>query len=395
MAGVLCGRVRSLLADAVAGRPLPEGDDVWTTLVEHGAVQGTPREPQVTPVGRHVLSELEVRAYRTDALPLDTVASQLTRVISDLDVVAKTAEYFLGNLGPVAPAEALPLLRPVAVGLANRRGTPEELAEEFRNVWGSVEVMGGDSRDRLLAAELLNASRAPMDTLYAPLMSTTQRIRERFGPAGAAVAPAALLHLHPGPSGDPAFEAFVALRASGLSAEEAGLLAGLLPSAAETIARRQPYLAALQSLGVSAESSRVPASYLTALGADASRHAGRIRELGLLLRGRLPDPTSAATFLSSLDWLEPAELMNWVDKATEIARVRRLAPTDPELLTLGIALVHGLPASEFIDGNGRPAEPNPLRVSAGLLGIHAWIYRPLLARSRESAAGPAPAPARG
>ncbi len=345
-------------------------------------------------MGRHVLAELEVRAYRTDPLPLDAVASQLTRVLADLDEVAKTAEYFLGNLGPVTPSEALPLLRPVAIGLANRRETPEELAEEFRNVWGSVEVMGGDSRDRLLAAELLNASGVAMDQLYAPLMSTTEKIRERFGPTGAAVAPAALLLLHPPASGEPPFDTFVALRGAGLSPEEAGLLAGLTGSAEETIARRRPFLTALESVGLSPESARIPASYLAALEVDPARHAGRVRELTALLKGRLPDATSAATFLSSIEWLEPAELMNWVDKALEIARVRRLAPTDPELLTLGIALVHGLPPGEFTDGNGRPAEGGTRRMSAGLLGIHAWIYRPLLARHREGVPGASPAAAR-
>ncbi|HKV90790.1 MAG TPA: hypothetical protein VJQ43_06315, partial [Thermoplasmata archaeon] len=158
------GAVRTYLSSLASGRPDSRAPpEVWESLVRNGAVEGSPDSPTLTDVGRHVLSELEVRASRTDPLPLDSVAQQLNRVGADLENVAKSASYFLAELGPVVPIEALPLLRMVAVGLANRRETPEEIAEAFRNIWGSVEVMGGDARDRLLAAELLDAEGASIE----------------------------------------------------------------------------------------------------------------------------------------------------------------------------------------------------------------------------------------
>ena len=385
MPGVTCGRVRAVLSDVVAGRPVSADDSAWSTLSGHGALLGSPSSPEITPVGRHVLAELEVRAGRIDGLTLDAVAEQLSRIGADLDQVARTAEYFLADLGPVTPPDALPLLRPVALGLANRRETPEELAEGFRNVWGGVEVMGGDARDRLLAAELLNASDAKMETLYAPLMTTTTKIREKLGPSSPAVAAAALLHLHPDRNGDPALAAFATLRGGGLSAEEAGLLASLTDSPAETLARREKAATALSSAaGGSPAHGRVAASFLVALGSDAPPQTERVRELASLLKGRLPDPLVGATLLSSIDWLEPREIANWVEKAIDVVRLRRLAPTDPELTALAIGIVHGLPRSAF-NGDPSRASTHPRATSAGVLAIHAWVYRPLISRAAPDA----------
>ncbi|HYK92662.1 MAG TPA: hypothetical protein VEY07_01295 [Thermoplasmata archaeon] len=376
-----------------SGRSLTPDDPTWGVLEAHGALAGSASAPQITAVGRHVLAELEVRSPRTDGLTLDAVANQLARVAGDLDQVARTAEYFLAELGPVAPPDVLPLLRPVALGLANRRETPEELAAEFRNVWGSVEVMGGSSRDRLLAAELLTASDAKMETMYSGLMSTTTALREKYGAGTPAVASAALLHIHPGPSGEPSLEAFHSLRAGGLGFEEAALLAGLPDAPAAIMAQRQQ-----TATLVAAATGSTPAqaghagSLLAAFGADPSRHVERVRQLGESMRGRLPEIPTAAALLSSIEWLDPPEISNWVEQAIGFVRLRRVAPTDPELAVLGIASVRGLPRSEF-DGAATEAGARQARAaSAEILAIHAWMYRPLVASSSgDTARSAAPA----
>lgn len=386
MAEVTCGQVRELLSSIEAGRAGSPTDPAWAALSDHGAVEGSPTDPRLTAVGHHVLAELTVRASRTDPLTLDSFAAQLTRVLGDLDQVAKTAEYFLAELGPVTPPEAVPLLRPVAVGLANRRETPEELAEEFRNAWGSVEVIGGDARDRLLAAELLNASDLPMESSYSKLMSTTMRIREVHGERESAVAAAAILLLH-SPDTDPlSLAGFTELRRSGLPAEEAALLATLSPDAATTLDRQRTMRARLVAAGLPEASTSFAASFLTLRGADVGAHVERIRALVPGLTPHLPDPVTPAAILSAIDWLEPSELLDWVWKAREVAHRRTLAPTDSELTALGLALVHGLPRGEFSTEGG--VAPSPLAVTAGLVALHAWLYRPL-ARANSSIGSPA------
>jgi hypothetical protein len=394
VADTTCGRVRAVLADAIAGHPVDAGDPAWSSLVGHGAVGGTPERPSITDVGRHVLKELEVRASRTDPLPLETVAGELGRVAGDLDAVAKTAEYFLAELGPVTPPEAVPLLRPVAVELANRRETPEELAAEFRNVWGSVEVMGGDARDRLLAAELLTASDASMEAVYAPLMSTTIRLREEYGTRDDAVVSATLLQLYPDASGAPALASFATLRSAGCSAAEAGLLASLGPSAVGTLAQRETVGRALSAAGVRAADTPRAASFLLAAGATPEGVTSRTVELRRLLGERAAGGgVTPLAVLSSIEWLEPAEIANWVEKATAFARARQLAPTPAELDALGVALVHGLPRSEFLGGppdtSGGPGSSRAR--SAAILALHAWVYRSLVRGAAREPAGIAPA----
>ena len=377
MAPALSGPVREYLSSLRAGTAASASPEVWESLVRHGAVSGTPESPRLPAVGEHVLAELEIRAYRTDALPLEVVAGQLDRVLRDLDQVAKTAEYFLAELGPVTPPEALPFLRPVAVGLANRRETPEELAEEFRNSWGAVEVMDGTASDRLLAAEILNASSANIETLYAPMMTTVAKIREKMGSGPSAVSVAAILHVHPGADGRPSLENYYALRRTLTSDEAAALLARTFPDPATAIARHQEVARGLLSAGFpDGTDLRHAAAYLAGASTDLARFLPRLRPLAEGLHARLERSLTPAVVLGDIDALQPGELLNWWAKAVDIASARKLAPTPAEIGALALALVHGLPHGEFTTA---PSEGYTTTLSVrALVALHAWIYRPLV-----------------
>jgi hypothetical protein len=382
---VTCGQVRAYLSGLVNGRPVVPDPGVWDSLLAHGAVSGSASAPQATAVGRHVLTELEIRSSRVDSLSLDVVAGQLSRVLEDLDHVARTAEYFLAELGPLTPPEAIALLRPVAVALANRRETPEELAQEFRNTWGSVEVMGGYAADRLLAAELLTAASAPMEKIYAPLMTTATLVRQAVGDQTPAVATAAILHLWPLRTEPVDLAPYLALRAPTGSEQGAALLAG--SGGAGSVGLRDRHLAALGGPAGSKD-HQLAATYLATVGADPTRSAPRVAEIARGLAATLPHPITAAAVLSDLDTLSPAEVLNWVEKATDIVRNHTLAPTPAELTALAAALVHGLPRHEFDERLGTgPDEAVPI---PALVALYSWVYRPLVLERSATPAVAAP-----
>ncbi|HZY70220.1 MAG TPA: hypothetical protein VFF67_04480 [Thermoplasmata archaeon] len=388
MRDVLCGEVRAYLDSARSGHPDAPDPDVWKALESHGAVSGSPGAPQLTAIGEHVLSELNVIGYRADAQSLTAVSEGMGRLLTELDSVAKTAEYFLAELGPVAPVDALPLLRPVAIGLANRRETPEQLAEEFRNVWGSVEVMGGDPRDRLLAAELLNAAEARIDRIYAPIMNTVQRIRESQGERGSAVTAGTLLLLTAPADGRPRLDAFHRLRSAIPNDEAAAMLTGVNADTGIVLSLAEGFR---QGLGATSSSdATLAASYLATVRADPAQDIARTREIGAALAARFPQPLTPAAMLAVRTSLAAHEIAHWVAKATEIARVRKLAPTESELSALGLGLVCGLPASAFDFAAGAVADAGSpesrVRLLASTVALHAWVYRPLIA------AGSSPAP---
>jgi len=370
------GEVRRYLAGLASGTPGTLDATSFQTLLTRGAVAGTLAAPTLTPVGKHVLAELEVRAYRADAMSLDAVADQLTRVLNDLDNVAKTAEYFLAELGPVTPPEALPMLRPVAVGLANRRETPEELAEEFRNIWGSVEVMGGDPRDRLLAAALLHAAGADMQRIYSPMMATSITVREAVGPKAPAVTVAALLHLNRDAADPPPYEAYLKLRRSTRTEEGAAMLASSGRPVDELLVTRAGILTSLSAGRAPSGDEQVAAGYLTIAGANAQVHLPRVAELTKSLGTRFTAPIVAASVLGMLDWISPAELVNWLDKASDLARSRKLAPTPGELAALGLTIVLGLPPSEFATSSA--TQIAPLLRLANVVAVNAWVYGELV-----------------
>ncbi len=371
-----CGQVRRYLSDLAQGRTGQVDPTTWQTLLNRGAVTDASGAPAITTAGRHVLAELDVRASRTDDLSLDAVADQLSRVLVDLDGVAKTAEYFLAELGPVTPAEALPLLRPVAVELANRRGSPEELAEEFRGYWGSVEVMGGDPRDRLLAAALLQAAGATMEKVYSPMMTTVLNVRETAGARAPAVTIAALLHVSARPDGPIPYESYLSLRKLARTEEGAAMLAATGQGPTAILARRQALLDGLARGGAPTGDDQVAAGYLAVCGADPSTRLERVREARQLLGNRFPSPSVAAALVANADWVRPAELVNWLDKATEIARRRTLAPSTRELSALGMAMVLGLPPSALVGPGARPVPP--LEHLANLVAVNAWVYGELV-----------------
>jgi hypothetical protein len=370
-----CGDIRTYLASIASGTaPREPPAELWQTLTQHGAVHGIPSTPGLTDVGRHVLRELQVRASRTDRLPLDVVAEQLSRIGGDLETVAKSASYFLAELGPVVPVEAVPLLRIVAVALANRRETPDEIAEEFRNAWGSVEVMGGNPRDRLLAAELLNAESAPITELYATMMKTMERVRAQGGDHASAVTVATILHLAVAADKPPALDAFFSLRANAMGDEAAALLAATGRPPAESIALRDQWVAKLP--GLTPVDARLAATYLASEPATRSDVGSRIATLAPLLAPRYARPGVASALLAMTAPVEAAELIDWLDKSEALASSRKLAPTPGELHALALALVHGLPAREFVatEVDATPYEPS----TASLVALHAWLYRPLV-----------------
>jgi hypothetical protein len=386
--------VHSYLAGLAAGSPSPPDPDVWQSMVSHGAVTGPSSRPELTPVGQHVLDELSILGYRTGGLSLTMVSERLGRLLSDMDGVAKTAEYFLAELGPVAPAEALPLLRPVAIDLANRREPPEDLAVEFRNTWGSVEVLGGDPRDRLVAGQLLHDSEVAVEKVYAPLMNTINRVREIAGPNSSASTIATLLHLIPTAGSPPALEAFVTWRnATRASDEAAALLAGVFPEVGPALARREAVRQLLDPSGKSSD-AMLAASLLTAVRPNPEEKAARCLELGRALGSRFAQPLTPASLLALRSTLEPVELVHWVDSAAAYAKARQLAPTAAELNALGLALVFGVPRDHLeFDPAMAATAPVVSRAErmAATVALTAWIYRPLTSPAPAKSSPPAAA----
>jgi hypothetical protein len=356
----------------------------WDELASKQAVSGTPDRPAITPVGEHVLRELSIRAYRCDAWPLDRLAEEESRILADLDATARNAEYFLQDLGPITPVPAVPYLRIVSTGLANRRETPEDLAERFRNVWGMVEVMAGDPRDQLLGVELLTASSALMSEVYAPMVATVEQLRAQG--AARAIAAAAILHLAGFSSGAPSVDRWRAARALAPTDESAALLATVLADPGQKAAFEGFRAEFAKDGDVGGKLSA--AIYLASQGVAPSGNVDRIRETARLVSGRTRRPLLSAALLAAQHPLAPEELVDWIDKAAEIARARQLATHDEEFFALGLALIEGLPVRSF-GGSGPEAEgePSALATAATMLALHAWIYRPIL----EPAIGTEPA----
>lgn len=373
MSSITCQEARTLLQAASTGSPVVPGA-AWNELSGRRAVEGSADHPALTAIGRHVLDELDMRAYRCDAWPLDRLADELTRVLGDLERTAKDAQYFMSDLGPITPADAVPYLRIVSVGLANRRETPEDLAERFRQVWGMLEVMGGDARDRLVGTEILVAASASMSQLYAPMMTTVETLRS-LG-ASRAVAAAAILHLENPEGRSPAIERWKTARAAVPTDEAAALLATVMgdPEQHRDFDAFRAMLAKEANMG----GKNSAAIYLASQSVDPSAGIDRVLETARLLANRTRRPLLSAALLTAEHPLSPAEIGDWVQKAADAAARCQLASQPEEFLALGIALVEGLPRSTFGADPEAQSATNLLADAATLLALHAWVYRPIL-----------------
>jgi hypothetical protein len=378
MSDLTAGDVRSYLSTIASGQSTLPPSSAFGELASRGAVTGSPGAPLLTDVGRHVLKELELRAYRVDRMPLDEVAARIGSTLAAIDATAKNAEYLLSEIGPLTPASTLPYLRVSAAGLASRRMQPEEVAEEFRNTWGMMEVLSGDPRDRLLTAELLARSEIPPSRLYAPLTQTIERLQDPQVAVARPVVVASILHLYPTPSPTPRLEEWPKWRSVVRSEEAAALLAGRgAPTLVETVHDLER---SLRSAGAAADDAERAAVYLALETSRPAEDLPRILDLAKGLTGRLPTPFLAAGLLASRHRLSAAELLDWVDKSVVIARARQLAPTEPELVAIAVALVHGVPPEEFQEapGAGTPGEEEGADLRLTIVTLHAWVYRAIL-----------------
>jgi hypothetical protein len=381
VAPVTAGDVRQYLSEVERGS-IPQGSPELRQLIEgQRAVTLPPAPPGLTDIGRHVLSELGVRSDRTDPLPVDQVAGELSSVALELDAVAKSAEYFLAELGALTPAEAAPFLRVVAAGLANRRETPEELAERFRNVWGMVEVMGGDARDRLLAAELLAASPEVATRVYPNIVQTSNRLREEYGASKSTVGLSAILHLLPSPTPEAPVAEWMRHREEVAAEEASAWVAGLVQRDAGAWDRFRAFRARLLEPDPKARGSALAAAQLTELGPAGARTLEKVPALARALGDEFPLPLLSAALLLARQPLSAGELLDWLHKAQRIAEQRQLAPTPAEIAVLAVALVHGLPPHRWAGRTSAEAGGMPIST---LLVLHAGLYRSVFA-SRPSA----------
>jgi hypothetical protein len=378
-----CGKLRSYLESVKEGRAPEPDPELWRALHDRGAINGDPVRPRLTPIGEHTLRELALRAYRVDRLPVSAVEEELTRTLQEMDQIAQNTEYFLSELGPITPNEALPLLRPVAVSLANRRRAPEDLAEAFRQVWGSMEVMGGNSYDRLLAAELLCASAIPLDRIYAQVVDLSERLKEVLGPRGPSNTCATILTVgHPeDPMG--AYRAFLALRSETPTDEAAALLAAA-GNVAERMKTRRAHFEMLKGLSKDRLDAELAATFLALADLPAGGIEVPIQELARTMARHFRNALTPSAILAARSTLSPDELSDWLTKATTMVQARQLAPTQPELDALALFLVHGLHQTAFLTEESAETKSAEALLPestdlATMVALHAWIYRPLVA----------------
>ena len=373
---VSAGQVREFLAQLSAGGSPPAPAPLWDALSSQGAISGTADRPELTAVGRQVLRELEVRAYRLDHETLDRASEEVGNGIAALAAMSETAEYFLSELGPVPPVEVVPLMRLAAAHLAVRHESPEDLVAEFTNGWGEAEVLGGSPADRLHAAEILTGSDVPQGEIYASMMVTGDALREAG--CAAPVATAAILHLFPETQHDPPLERWTAVRKGVPSDEGAALLAGF-PDLDATLGRWQGYLTAIG--GTNGPDENRTAIYLTAVrGSVDPTLVAAIRAAAPMFAPSFASPLLAAAVALSHLGLSPEETYDWHQKAVQQARGHQLAPDGPELEALGLALLEGLDTGSFA---GRPSTGGSAisEAAEGVLArtaVHAWIYRHLV-----------------
>lgn len=362
-----CGRVRVFLASLARGSPDGPDSVVWEALASRHAIGGSRDRPAMTPESTRVLHELEVRADRVDGLPLDAVAEELGAGIASMDAVAERAEYFIAELGPVPPVEVLPFLRVVAASLAGRPEPADDLVEEFKNAWGSMEVLGGTPDDRLLGAELIAASGIDQGSFYSPLMNVVDRLRAEGCPTP--VSTGVLLELRPASSNGAGIDQWVAARRRTGSDQAASLLA--VASAPDRAI--DAWTAWTQALGPGAAGRPRAAAYLAGLGLPTPDLVARVRAMADRWAPRFRDAALAAAVAAPLLPYSSTEAADWLDKSVAIATARQLAPASGELAVIGLALLRGakLPG----------VRPMVLTEAGGDLGLaahtalHAGLFR--------------------
>lgn len=379
-----CRKVRTYLESVVGGNAAAPDPQLWRELTSRGVVDGDPVHPRITPTGKHTLRELQVRAYRVDPLPVSAVEAELVRTLEEFDGVARSTEYFLSELGPITPNEALPLLRPLAVGLANRRAAPEDVAEAFRQIWGMVEVLGGSSIDRLLAAEIICAFPGSLDKTYARVVNLADRLRDRLGVHGAVNASAAILAVGSSDDSVSPLDLFYSIRSQVPTDEGAALLATDTSRARERLESRKEHRAQWKGVARDNLDAECAATFLALSDVPANVTRANVSELASeLTRHFGARPLVPSAILASRSTLASGELSDWLAKAVVVLRERKLAPNEAELSALALALVHGLhPESFLTEESWETRSAEALRAPPAdlptLVALHAWVYRPLV-----------------
>jgi hypothetical protein len=304
--------------------------------------------------------DLGIRLYRVSDLPFTDYWGQTQAVLGELNGIADRSGQFVAGLAPPLQTVERPELWSIAIGLAKQPGEVSDGVMKFLTANAQLMKLAHNDENRLMSAEMLVALPRPVPDNIPALEQLEKEVRHLGVPKESSLGVASILLL--GQRGDGSFATanlppFLQLTRS---FESAALLAIMNEPIPDLAAKFNALRSMFAGWGFApSEDVELSSAYLTLSELPAD---GVSTKLAILVRGLasyLQYPLVASSILASVPVLEANDTLNLLEKAYQIIGGRAMPATEPELICLGVRMVHGI-RTETVRGLDTTATAKPV-----------------------------------
>jgi hypothetical protein len=313
----------------------------------------------ITTAGRVALRDLTAALYRVGDQEFASYWTQAKAIDGELSAIVAQAAAIHASLAQALPGVDPSYLWAVAIGMAKRKGTPDQQVPAFLDAYRAVGSLTTNVENRLLASEVLSGIGQPVAGSLPELTNLAKEV-EALGvhPDGAAGVAAILLsgRRADGTYATDPFGQFLRLTPS----YEAAALLAVVNKPFNDLAGSFGNLRKLfASWGYSvSEDSELSSAYLAPSELPVDTIATKMAILSRGVGAYMEYPLVAAAILASIPVLEANETLNLLEKAYEILGGYTGPMTQAELLSLAVRTIHGVDVrsvSELDPTQARPA----------------------------------------
>ena len=316
-------------------------------------VQHNGRYVALTGLGVITLNDLNVRNYRVSETEFSEFIQERMATFSELRTIAHKGGYYVSFLRNDYPDTDLSELWSVSIGLGKLQGDPNQISERFLLALDILRDFGSNVENRLMAAEIMTASRvdpsqtpanSDLQSLAESLRSLDDRVRHEANvPKELSAGVAATILFARRFNGTFPVDKLMEFSKLTLSSEAAALLSVLDVPLDPLAAKFNQFRWLFRSWGYGeSEDTDLASAYLAISDFTDYEVKDKMNIILSALKNYLEYPLVATSILTSIPTLEANETLDLMEKASTLLGNYAPSLQRSELISLSVRMIHGI-----------------------------------------------------
>lgn len=315
----------------------------------------------LTGLGVLTLNDLIVRNYRVSDVDFSDYIAESKETSAELQGIVDRGSFYVSSLGSLSPQletgggddddQALSQVWSVSIGLAKLQGDQYAISRRFLSAFDLLDDFKSTLENKMMAAEIMTASTADLQSLAASLDSLDDQLRhDAKVPKELSAGIAATIMAGVKFDGTYPTSRFVDFCKVTSSFESAAILSVSYAPLDELSGKFQAYRSLFSSWGYAkSEDTELASAYLSISDFGPDDVKDKMSIILDALKNYLQYPVVAGAILTSIPTLEANETLDLMEKAYSMLASVAKTLQRSELVSLAVLMVHGI-RNEIVGG---------------------------------------------